>query len=159
MVDLVFAIAIVLLLAGVVASVVPVVPGGVFTMAGLLFYWWQTGEPGTLALLVLVLLALTAIVLDYVASAVSAKAGGASWGTAAVAAVVGILLALVTGPLGLLAGIAGVVFLIEFLRHGDVDRSAKAAAYTTAGMLVSTVVRVAINLLVLVLFVLLVVVF
>ncbi|MDZ7687549.1 MAG: DUF456 domain-containing protein [Halobacteriales archaeon] len=158
MVEVILAVTVALLVLGVVASLVPMVPGAVFTLIGLLFYWWQTGEPGTFALVVLVLLALTAIVLDYVAGAVSARAGGASWRTTALATVAGIVFAFVLGPVGFVLGIAGVVFVAEFARHGNYEKSRKAAVYTTVGVLASTFVRFLLNLVVLVLFVFLVVV-
>ncbi len=156
-VDIVLAVAVGLLVLGIVASVVPVVPGAVFTVAGLVFYRWQTGEPGLLAFGVLLLLALTAIVLDYLAAVVSARAGGASWDTTVVAVVAGLALTFVLGPVGFLLGTAGVVFAVEFARHGDFERSRKAAVYTTAGVVASTFVRVLLNIVVLVLFVVLVV--
>lgn len=155
-VDLVLAAAVGLLVAGVLVSIVPGVPGAVFTLAGLLFYWWQTGEPGTVALVVLVLLALTAIVLDYLAGVVSARAGGASWKATIIATVIGLVLTFVLGPLGFLFGTGGVVFVAEFVRHGDFEKSRKAAVYTTAGIVVSTFVRVVLNIIVLVLFLVLV---
>lgn len=158
MVDLVLGVTVAVLVAGVVASLVPAVPGAVLTLAGLLFYWWQTGEPGTVALVVLVLLALTAVVLDYLAGVVSARAGGASWRTAAVATTTGLFLTFVLGPVGFLIGTGGVVFVIEFAHHGEFERSRKAAVYTTAGVVISTFVRVLLNLSVLVFFVVLVVV-
>jgi len=156
MVDVVLAVTVALLVLGVVTSLVPMVPGAVFTLAGLGFYWWQTGEPGTFALAVLVLLALTAIVLDYVAGAVSARAGGASWRTTALATVAGLIFAFVLGPVGFILGIAGIVFVAEFARHRDFERSRKAAVYTTFGILASTFIRLLLNLIVLVLFVLLI---
>jgi uncharacterized protein YqgC (DUF456 family) len=156
-VDLVLGVTVAVLVAGVVASLVPAVPGAALTLAGLLFYWWQTGEPGTVALVVLVLLALTAFVLDYLAGVVSARAGGASWSTAAVATTAGLFLTFVLGPVGFLLGTGGVVFAIEFAHHGEFEKSGKAAVYTTAGVVVSTFVRVLLNLAVLVFFVFLVV--
>ena len=154
-VDVVLAVTVGLLVLGVVTSLVPMVPGAVFTLVGLGFYWWQTGEPGTVALVVLVLLALTAIVLDYVAGAVSARAGGASWRTTALATVAGLVFAFVLGPIGFVLGISGVVFVAEFARHGEFEKSRKAAVYTTVGIVASTFIRFFLNLLVLVIFVLL----
>lgn len=156
MVDVVLGVAVALLVAGVVVSLVPGVPGAVLTVGGVLFYWWQTGEPGTVALVVLVLIGLTALVIDYLATVVSARAGGASWRTTAVAGVAGFVLTFVLGPFGFLLGIAGVVFVAEFVRHGDFERSRKAAVYTTVGVVTSAFVRVFLNIVVLVVFVLLV---
>ena len=50
-------LAFVLLVAGVVGSLVPQMPGAPFSVAGVLVYWWGTGfsQPGILLLVVLVL--------------------------------------------------------------------------------------------------------
>ncbi len=156
--DVVLSVAILLLVLGIVLSVIPGLPGAVFTLGGLLFYWWQTGEPGAIAFVVLVLIAVTAIVIDYLAGAASARAGGASLTTTLVAGVAGFVLIFVLGPLGFLLGTGGVVFVVEFASNRDVRESARAAFYTTVGIAVSTVFRVLLNVLVLILFLLLVVV-
>ena len=153
MVDVVLTVAIALLLVGVVASVLPVVPGAVFTLSGLVFYRWMTGEPGLIALAVLVLLALTAVVLDYLATAVSARAGGASWRTSTAAVLVGIVLAFVSGPVGFLGGTGAFVFVVEAVKNRNVRDAWDAAVYTTTGVVVSAYLRVLLNLLVLVIFV------
>lgn len=147
-------VAVALLVIGVVASVVPGVPGALLSLAGVLLYWWQSGyaEPGTVALAGFVLLAVLALAVDWLAGAVSARVGGASLATTALAAVAGFLLLFVVGPLGILLGVAGVVFLAEYRRHGNVERGARTAAYATVGLLASTVAQVALTGLLLVAF-------
>lgn len=130
------------LVAGFVGSVLPLVPGGLLSTAGVLYYWRVTGDPSTLALALLVSLGLLAIVVDWFGGAVGARFGGASLGTTAAAVVAGLVLALVLGPLGLVAGIFAVVFGLEYRRHGEVERGARTAASATAGILVSTVMQV-----------------
>jgi len=153
MVDVVLVVAVALLIVGVVASVVPVVPEAVFTLSGLVFYRWMTGEPGILVFGVLLLLSLTGIVLDYLATVVSARAGGASWRTATAAVVVGFILAFVTGPVGFLGGTAGFVFVVELVKKRNVREARDAAVYTTTGVVVSAYLRVVLSLVVLVAFV------
>ncbi|KDE59340.1 hypothetical protein EL22_23315 [Halostagnicola sp. A56] len=144
MVDVVSLLSVALLIGGVVGTVVPLLPGGTLSLAGLFLYWWHSGftEPGVLALLVLSALALLAIVAELVGGAIAARAGGASWQTTAIAAIAGILLMIVTGPIGLLAGLFGTVFVLEFVRDGAFDRSVRSASYATVGILASTAVQV-----------------
>jgi len=48
----------------------------------------------------------------------------------------------VTGPLGLLVGLFGTVFVLEFVRNGELEGSTRSAVYTTIGVLASTAVQV-----------------
>jgi hypothetical protein len=142
--DLLAILALVLLGAGVVGSVVPFVPGGILSLAGVGLYWWHTGytDPGPLLLAGLVLIGLTVLVVDWLAGAISAKAGGASTWTVVVASVVGLLGTLVAGPVGFLAGTAGAVFLLELFDGGTATGSARTAGITLLGMLTSNVLQV-----------------
>jgi uncharacterized protein YqgC (DUF456 family) len=137
-----FLVALLLLVAGVVGSVLPLVPGGLLSTAGVLYYWWATGEPAVLVVVLLVTLGLFTVVVDWLGGAISARVGGASLGTTAAAAVGGLLLAFVLGPIGVVLGVFAVVFALEYRRHGDVEGGARTAAYATAGILVSTVMQV-----------------
>ncbi|ADD04036.1 DUF456 family protein [Natrialba magadii ATCC 43099] len=143
MVDVVLLVAVALLAAGVVGTLVPLVPGGLLSLSGVYFYWWQSNfaEPGTITMIVLTILGLVTLFVEYFAGSIAARAGGASWTTTGLAAVVGILLMLVTGPLGLLVGLFGTVFVVEFVRAGDVNRSTRSAIYATLGILASTAVQ------------------
>ena len=144
MVELVIAfVAFALLVAGVVGSVTPQLPGAPFSLAGVLVYWWGSGfsDPGVFVLSALVVVALLTWVVDWVGGAAAAKIGGASTKTAIAAGLVGLVLFFFTGPLGVLAGVAVTVFAIEFYRQRDAQASLKAAAVTTAGMLGSAVVQ------------------
>lgn len=135
-------VAIAVLVAGVLASVVPLVPGGLLSLVGVGWYWHATGEPGTVAMVVLVTLGLVTVLLDWLGGAISARVGGASVRTTGTAAVAGVALLVVLGPLGALLGIAGTVFVLEYRRHGDVERGLRTAAYATVGMLASTAMQV-----------------
>jgi len=136
-----FVVAVALLAAGVVGSVLPLVPGGLLLTAGVVYYR-LVADLGPLVTLLLVTLGLFALAVDWFGGAVSARAGGASLRTTAAAAVGGLALAVVLGPLGLVVGVFGVVFALEVRRHGEADRGARTAAYATAGILVSTVMQV-----------------
>lgn len=137
---------------GVVGSVVPGVPGAAVSLAGVLVYWWQTGyvEPSVPALAGFVLLAVAATAADLVGGAAAAKAGGAATSTSVLAGLVGFALFFVAGPLGVLVGVAGTVFAVEYRRGGDGAGSARAALYTTVGMLASVAVQFVVTLAILV---------
>ncbi|AQL41423.1 hypothetical protein BV210_01255 [Halorientalis sp. IM1011] len=141
--DLVVWLAVGLALAGVVGSLVPLVPGALLSLGGVYLYWWSTGyvDPGLLVLGALTLLGLLIVVIDWFAGAVSAKVSGAGNLTTVIAGVAGFLLFFVAGPFGILAGVASVVFLSELQRTGDTGSSARTAVYTTVGMLASTVAQ------------------
>ncbi len=144
MVDVVVILAVGLLVGAIVGTVIPLVPGGLLSIAGLLVYWWHSGftEPGILAMAVLLTLGVLTFLAELFGSSLAAKAGGASWTTTALAAAVGLVLMIVTGPLGLLVGLFGTVFLVEYRQNGDIDRSARVAAYATGGVLASTAIQV-----------------
>lgn len=151
-VDPLVLVAFALLVAGVLGSLLPVLPGPALSLAGVYLYWWTTGyaEPATLALLGLTLVGLVGVVVDLFGGAIGARAGGASATTTAVAAVVGGLLFLVAGPVGVVLGVAGTVFAVEFLRERDARASLSAAAYATLGILASAVVQALLTLSILV---------
>lgn len=136
-------VTVLLLLAGVVGSVLPGLPGASFSIAGVLFYWWQSGfsRPGLPLLTGLLGLGVLALLADWFGGAAAAKAGGASTTTTVAAAAVGFVLLFVAGPIGVVVGIGGTVFALEFREHGDAEASLRAALYTTAGMLASAALQ------------------
>ena len=157
--ELALVIAVAVLVAGVVGSLIPVVPGPLFSLVGVVGYWISSGfeEPGTLFLLVVIVLCLLAIGAEIVASAVSAKAGGGSARVGLLAGGVGIVLLFVFGPIGLLVGVAGTAIVVEFYRTGEPEHSVRAGVYTTIGVLASSALKLAVTLAVLIGFVLVVV--
>jgi len=140
--DSLVVVAFVLLATGVAGSVLPLLPSGLLSLAGVLAYWWSTGEPGFLLLAVLVGLAVVATLVDWLAGFVGARAGGTSTRTAALAGVVGFVFMFPGGPLGLLLGVAATVFVIEFRASNDVPGSARRAGYATVGVLASAGMQV-----------------
>lgn len=136
-------LAFVLLAGGVVGSVVPVLPGGLLSLAGIYCYWWASGfsEPGLLLLSGLTFAALVVVAVSWLAGAVSAKAGGASTRTTVLATVAGLAGLLLAGPVGFLAGTAGTVFALEYADSGDAVTSARAAKVTLLGVLTSSLVE------------------
>jgi len=139
----ILAIPFLLLIAGVVGSVLPAVPGAVLSLAGVLFHWWATGytTPGTPVLLAFVGLAVGAMLVDLFGGAIAASHGGASKRTVAAAVAVSLVLAVATGPLGILVGVPATVFLLELYRNGDRGQAQRAALVTTIGIFASTLVQ------------------
>lgn len=146
--DLFFVAAVVLLLAGVVGSVVPLVPGAGLSLAGIYLYWWHTGyaTPGLWVLAAFTLVGLAAVVTDHFGGALAAGAGGASAKTTALATVVSIPLLFVVGPIGLVLGVGATVFAAEFYRTQNAGRGARAAAFAAVGVLGSAVVQLVVTL-------------
>jgi uncharacterized protein YqgC (DUF456 family) len=133
-----------LLVAGVVGSLVPQVPGAPFSIVGVLVYWWGSGfsQPGLLLLVVLLVIGLVTLAIDWLGGAVAAKVGGASTSTAIIAGLAGVVLFFVAGgPVGMLLGMAATVFVVEYYHQNDARASAKAAIVTTLGILSSAVMQ------------------
>ncbi|MDL5362933.1 DUF456 domain-containing protein [Halalkalicoccus sp. NIPERK01] len=144
MVEIALAVAVALLVCGVLASFVPLVPGALLSIAGIYYYWWQSGfsDPGTLFVAGATLLAIVTLAFDLLSSVISSAAGGASLKTAAVAGAVGFVLLFLAGPVGTIAGVVIATFALEFERSGDLEGSVRTAIYTTLGMLASTAMQV-----------------
>lgn len=132
-----------LLVGGVIASVTPMIPAGLLSIAGILVYWWSTGftSPGTLVLGAFILVGLLVVIADYAAGIVAAKAGGATTRNSLLGAVVGFVLFFVLGPFGLVLGLAGTVFILELYKGKRTEDSAKAAIYALLGALGSGIVQ------------------
>lgn len=134
-------VAFALLLAGVVFSVVPLLPGPVLSVGGVLVYWWATGEPGWLVLTALLVVGVTAALVDWLGGAAAAKGSGVSTRVSLLAGVAGFAGTVIAGPVGLLAGVAGTVFLASYVREREAATGIRMAAYATAGMLGTVVVQ------------------
>jgi len=132
---------------GVLGAVLPLVPGGLLSVVGVLVYWWSTGyaEPSVLLVAVLVGVGLLTMLVDYFGGAIAARAGGASALTTAAAVLVGLVLLLIAGPIGFVLGLAATVFAVEFAQHADAEAGLRVALYSTVGVLASTVVQVALT--------------
>lgn len=152
---LVISATVLLMLAGLVGSVVPVIPGPVLVLAGALLYAWYGGFAavgwGTLG--VLAALTLLSLVLDYAASLIGARACGAGpWGIAGacIGACAGFVVANVPGAIiGLFLGAC----VFEVGRGRDLRASLKVGLGTVAGFLAGTLGKVVITLVMITLFV------
>lgn len=133
-----------LLVLGVAGTIVPFVPGGLLSMAGVLTFWYSTGyqRPGLFIVLALLGTALLALVVDWFGGAIGAKTGGASLQHAVIAAVVGIVGLVVGGPVGLLVGVVGATYALEARERGHGEETLRIAVAAGIGVLASAVVQV-----------------
>ncbi|MFW6003170.1 MAG: DUF456 family protein [Halanaeroarchaeum sp.] len=134
-------VAFALLVLGVVASVLPVIPAGGVSMVGVLVYWWATGRPGPLLLAALLLTGMLALAVDWIAGIVGAKAGGATLRTSLLATAVGMVLFVPAGPIGLVVGIGGTIFALELSRGATREASLRAAGFAVIGVLSSALIQ------------------
>lgn len=139
--DPLVAVAFALLVGGVAGSVLPVVPSGLLSMAGVGVYWYHTGSPGPLVLAALLGIGALALVVDWFAGAIGASAGGASTRSVVAASAVGVALLFVAGPVGLVVGVGGTVFALELYRGQSHEESLRAAGYALVGIVSSSVVQ------------------
>jgi len=158
MVELVFVVAVGLLIAGVVGSVLPLIPAGLVSLAGVWAYVLFGAEPlGALVVASLTLAGVATVVLEHFAGPLAARASGASTEVTVASAVGGLLMMFVLGPIGIVVGVVGTVFLLELKNGTDTERAAKRSLYTAVGVLASSVAQVLLTLSVLVVFVVVVV--
>jgi len=150
MVDLVTLLALALLVAGVVGSVVPLVPAGPLSVAGVLVYYFlapPSAPPLGLGwVAVFVLVGLGAFAVEHLGGALASKAGGAETTTMVFAGVASLALFFVLGPLGIVVGTAVAVLGAELYAGKEPEAAARAAGYTVAGLLASSLAQVALTL-------------
>jgi uncharacterized protein YqgC (DUF456 family) len=132
----------ILLLAGLVGSILPFLPGTPLILAGSLLYAVVTDfDPiGVGRLLILTGIAALAYSLDYLAGAVGVKKlGGSRWAMAG--AVVGAVVGIFFGPLGIILGpILGAVGL-ELLVSRELGTSVRSGFGTVLGMLFGLAIK------------------
>ncbi|AFV01749.1 hypothetical protein UNSWDHB_2845 [Dehalobacter sp. UNSWDHB] len=137
-------IAVVLFIAGIVGTVLPVLPGVILIYAGMLAYGFMTGF-ATLNAYFFILQALVVILLffvDYFASAIGTKRFGgskqAAWG-----AVIGTILGLIVlGPLGIILGPFLGAIAAELIRGTELKKTIQIGLGTLLGVLGGTAVKI-----------------
>lgn len=144
MVDIVTLAAVALAIVGVVGALLPLVPGPLVSLVGVLLYWWHTGytDPSVVILAGFVVVAVVAVGADILGGVLGASVGGGSRFAAIAGGVVGLLLIPVAGPFGILLGVAIVTFVFAYRATGEPLTGLKSAAGATLGMLASIVVQV-----------------
>lgn len=131
-----------LLVAGVVGSIVPMLPGALFSLVGIVVYYFYTSDPGLFFTAFLGLTAVFALATDWFAGSIAAKYGGASNKTSLMAGIAGVLgFIFLGGPIGLAVAVAATVLVREYMIHGKSEKGLKAAFYATIGVLGSAVIQ------------------
>ena len=137
--------AIVLIAAGLVGTVMPALPGPPLVLLGVLLAAWIdrfARIPGYVCAIISVL-ALAAMAIDWIAGAMGARKMGASkW--AVIGATVGAILGVFSGFWGLLFMPLVGAAVGEFIARQDLLRAGQVGLATWIGMLVGTVVKLAI---------------
>lgn len=135
-----------LMLAGVAGVVLPGLPGIPLVLLGVIVYGLFEGFKTVGGSFLLLMLALTALGLavEYLGAAAGARSFGASrWGVvgALVGGMLGLLLA---GPFGLLFGPLLGAIAAEFLRGAPAPAAVKAGAGTVLGLITGSLLKLAI---------------
>ena len=140
---LIWLIAIVSIVVGVLGTIIPALPGTPMIFAGMfLIAWWQDfAIIGILPLVILAALSALAIVVDFVASALGARRVGASnWAIvgATLGSIIGMFFfipGLIIGPfVGAVAG--------ELFAQSTVQQAARVGIATWIGLLIGTALKV-----------------
>ncbi|MXR51607.1 DUF456 family protein [Halovenus sp. WSH3] len=132
-----------LLVAGVVGSLLPTLPGPLLSLAGVYTYWWASGftAPSTLLVAVVTALVLLTVVGGLFEDVIAARLGGASGWSATAAGLVGFVCFFALGPVGMLLGSATTVFVLEYRRQRDAKAGATAATAVVLATIGSTLVQ------------------
>lgn len=131
-----------LMVAGLLGSVLPFVPGTPLILAGAVIYALGTDfEPvGPWELVILAALVVLAYTLEYVSGAVGAKKlGGSRW--AAGGALIGALVGLFFGPMGIVLGPILGAILFELYHRREIRVGLRSGVGTAIGMLVGVVAK------------------
>jgi len=138
------ALAILLVLAGIVGTLLPVIPGALFVFAGLFVAAWADdfARVGFGGLSIVAALGFLSLLVDFGASVLGAKRVGASR-QALAGATIGAVAGLFLGIPGLIVGpLAGAV-LGELLARGGLARAGKVGLGTSLGILLGAVAKLA----------------
>lgn len=144
-----YALAIILVLAGVAGTILPVLPGLPLVFAGMLLAAWAGGfeQIGLATLVLLGTLTLVSLLIDFWATAVGARRVGASR-TAVIGAVVGTFVGIFFGPVGLFAGpfagaMAGELLHGRRFNAGGVGHAGRIGFGTWLGIVFGVVLKLA----------------
>lgn len=133
-------ICIILLILGILGTFLPVLPGLVLSLAGLLIYKYGTdADLSMLYIWVFVILTIASAVLNYVIPAkTNRKYGGTRWGSigSVIGMIIGIFLPI---PLGFLIGMFAGVFVGELLHDSkDMNKALRSTKGAFVGFIYGT---------------------
>lgn len=133
-------LAIILLILGILGTFLPVLPGLVLSLAGLLIYKYGTdSELSMIYIWAFVVLTLASAVLNYVIPAkTNRKYGGTRWGS--IGSVIGTIVGMfIPIPLGFLVGMFAGVFIGELLHDSkDMNKALKSTKGAFIGFIYGT---------------------
>jgi uncharacterized protein YqgC (DUF456 family) len=140
-------IAVVLVIAGIIGTVAPVLPGPVLIFAGLLMAAWIDGfeKVGWLPLSLLGVLTALTFVADIVATGAGAKKAGASK-QAIIGATLGTIVGIFFGVIGIFVGPFAGAAVGEFLAKRDLVRAGKVGYGTLFGLVLGAAMKIALAL-------------
>lgn len=138
-------VAVVLVIVGLVGTVLPALPGVPLIFIGILAAAWAEDftRIGGVTLAILAVLTVVGVLIDYVAASMSARRAGATR-AGIVGAALGTIAGIVTGLWGLLFMPLAGAAIGEFIAHRDALRAGKVGLATWVGMLLGTVVKLAV---------------
>ncbi len=145
----------IIMLVGLLGGVLPIVPGPPLIWLGAVYYGYRTDwiDVGWPSLTLLLLLAIVGSTSDLWMGYLGARRGGAS-GWASLASLVGGLIGLLIFSLpGAIIGSIGTVALLEYRRHGNWQNVLRASGGYIVGWLLSVVVKLAISVLMIIIFI------
>ncbi|MCX8525442.1 DUF456 domain-containing protein [Chryseobacterium formosus] len=133
-------LSIILLILGILGTFLPVLPGLVLSLSGLLIYKYGTdADLSVLYIWAFVILTLASVVLSYVIPAkTNKKYGGTNWGSigSVIGTIVGLFLPI---PLGFLVGMFAGVFIGELLHDSkDMNKALKSTKGAFIGFIYGT---------------------
>ena len=145
MTEALWVVAVLLVIVGAAGTVLPALPGIPLIFGGVLVAAWaehfQRIGPWTIG--ILAVLAVIGLVVDYVAASMSAKRAGASR-EGIIGAAIGTIAGVFTGLWGLLFMPLVGAAIGEFIAHKDALRAGRVGVATWVGLLVGTVVKLAV---------------
>ena len=144
---LLWIIAVILVIAGLVGTVMPALPGPVLVFAGLLMAAWIDGfeKVGWIPLIVLGVLTALSFVTDIVATGAGAKKAGASK-QAVIIAVIGSVVGIFFGIIGIFVGPFLGAAIGEYLADRDLVRAGTVGYGTLFGMVLGAAMKIALAL-------------
>jgi uncharacterized protein YqgC (DUF456 family) len=143
--EVLWIVAVVLVVVGLAGTVLPALPGVPLIFIGVLVAAWAEDFERITGVTIAILAVLTVIgvAIDYVAASMSAKRAGASR-AGIIGAALGTVAGIVTGLWGLLFMPLVGAAIGEFVAHRDALRAGRVGVATWVGLLVGTVVKLAV---------------
>lgn len=139
-----YGIAILLYLVGLIGIVAPGIPGGVLLAIAVVVAAWAENftRIGVPSIVFAIGAAVVISALDYVAALLGAKLGGGTrWGL--LGASLGLLVGFFLGPLGIVLGPVAGAAIFEYWKDPDARKALKAGAGVAVGFFVGTALKLA----------------